>query len=192
MDGNRRLQVDPSRTRHANQAVHLSDLLTLKFARERFGTEVPRYLRVTEPDGPSTDGGRKARQAILLCPQQEGLSSNLVCGFIDVVNHHAELRSFAIVKDQFERRHSRSVDISRGEYNRMLDLVQSFLDGQSYETRVMASVPKGTSSAHQPSGERGTGTIDSKAEGAGATPLLLSFSLGFLICYLLTRLGCLP
>lgn len=175
--------VDPSRTQHANQAVHLSDLLTLKFARERFGTEVPRYLKVTEPDGPSTDGGRKARQAILLCPQQDDLSTNMVCGFIDVASRYAELRNYAVVKAHFERRHRRPVDITRGEYNRMLDLVRAFLDAQSYKTRVTTTRPARTSS------QTTVGPTPGLPPSRNTLALALSFLLGFLFCYLLAGLG---
>ena len=180
--------VDPSRTENAKQAVHLSDLLALKFARERFGTDVPRYLRITEPDGPSTDGGRKARQAILLCPQREGLSSNVVCGFIDVAMHRAEIRSYAVVKAHFERRHQRPVDITRGEYNRMVDLVQSFLDNQSFETRVTTTPP---TRAPSPAGPRYAprSAPPTRFSPNYALGLTVSFLLGFLACYLLVGTG---
>ena len=176
--------VNPSRTENAKRAVHLSDLLALKFARVRFGTEVPRYLRVTEPDGPRTDGGRKARQAILLCPQREGMSSNMVCGFIDVARQRAELRSYAVVKAHFERRHQRPVDITRSEYNRMVDLLQTFLETQSYETRVTTTP---TARAPSPAGRRHISTAASRPRHTMGPAL--SFLLGFLACYLLGRIG---
>lgn len=176
--------VDPSRTRNANRAMHLSDLLALKFARERFGTEVPRYLRVTEPDGPSTDGGRKARQAILLCPEQEGPSSNIMCGFIDVALRQAELRSYAVVKAHFERRHQQPVDITRGAYNRMVDLLHTFLVTQSYDTRVTTTPP---ARAPSPGGVRSASEFTSPRP--SATGLALSFLVGFGLCYLLVRAG---
>ncbi|MEM7678479.1 MAG: hypothetical protein AAF449_21015, partial [Myxococcota bacterium] len=75
----------------------MSDLLNLRFAKERFGTERPRYLRIREPDGPSTNGGRVARQAITLVDFQEDARSTIVCGFIDTVAKKAELRGFAMV-----------------------------------------------------------------------------------------------
>lgn len=179
--------MDPKRTYHANQAVHMSDLLNLRFAKERFGTERPRYLRVREPDGPSTAGGKRARQAVTLIDFENETRSTIVCGFIDTVNKKAELRGFPMVKQAFESRFSVPIDITRGEYLRMMAMLQDFMAGQGIETRLVnervASRPSGPSPAVAPPVlARSTPTPIWAWVGLG-------FVLGFVACYSLVWSG---
>ena len=181
------MTTDPHRTFHANQAVHLSDLMNLKFSPERFGTENPRYVRVTEPDGPSTDGGLKARQAIMLCAQNDPEDRGILCGHIAIKTRQAELRSYAYVKRQYETRHKREIDISRGEYSRLLDKLQDFLHGQEYMSSVL-NAPRSGSFVAQNSMSR-TPVPAPRSNPATHTWLAigLAFGFGFLTCYLLMR-----
>src|SRR5262245_45155356 len=119
---------EESRTVHASQAAHVSDLINLKFATKTFGTEVKRYLRATEPDGPSTDGGRKARQALMLITKDEmAHGGGTVCGFIDVTSFSAELRTYAVVSSHFTQRYGKPFDVSKGEYDRMQEQLEGYL-----------------------------------------------------------------
>src|SRR5687767_1063090 len=104
---------EESRTHHASQAANVSDLINLKFANKTFGTETKRYLRATEPDGPSTDGGRKARQALMLMTKQEMASTGgVVCGFVDVTSFIAEIRTHAVVSSHFLQRFNKPFDLT--------------------------------------------------------------------------------
>ncbi len=175
--------MDPKRTFHASQAVHMSDLLNLRFAKERFGTARPRYLRVREPDGPSTAGGRRARQAIILIDFHDDARSTLVCGFVDSVAKKAELRGFAMVKHAYEQRFGTPIDISRGEYKRMMSMLQDFMAGQGIETRLVNDPP--------PKME----TIRPRRRLEWPVPdrtwvwSAVAFGLGFATCYGLVRAG---
>lgn len=181
------MTADPRRTYHANQAVHLSDLINLKFSPERYGTTNPRFIRVTEPDGPSTDGGRKARQAIMLCSQADPEDRGIVCGHISIKPRQAELRSYAYVKHQYEARFKRDIDISRSEYNRLLDQLQSFLQMQEYDSSVLNSPRGGSFVAPAPAPPP---TARRPASSSTVTlALVLAFGFGFLTCYLLMRFG---
>ncbi len=171
---------DSSRTKHASEAQQISDLFATKFGTMRFGTEVQRYVLVKEPDGPSTDGGRKARQPIVLTSyEEETAGSGIMCGWVDSPRREAELRGFAVVKQSFESRHKRELDISRGEYNRMLDAVQEFLKVQAFQTRV--------TNAKRPSPRPAPSAAAQPAPAnANTTPMLvIAFVLGFAVCYLL-------
>lgn len=177
---------DPKRTFHANEAVHLSDLINLRFSPERFGTVNPRFVKVTEPDGPSTDGGRKARQAIMLCAQTDPDDRGIVCGHIASNLKQAELRSYAYVKHLFESRFKRDIDISRGEYNRLIELLQSYLRDQKYTSSILNTPRSGN--FVQPAGTpAGTGRGASPAKSGTGIAMLLSFGFGFLTCFLLMR-----
>ncbi len=171
---------DRSRTYHASQAVHLSDIINLKMSMHRFGTDRPRFIKVREPDGPSTDDGRRARQAILLTTEDE--ASPIVVGFLDFIEKRAELKSYPMVKASFESRFSNDIDITRGEYNRMLDLLKDALAAQELETR-MALASRGQS-------------VSRPAHAVAPAPkgqvvpwiaLAVAFGFGFATCYLLMR-----
>lgn len=176
--------TDQSRTYHANQAVHLSDLINLKFSPERYGTSNPRYVRVSEPDGPSTDGGLKARQAVLLCAQKDPEDRGILCGHVGIRNKDAELRSFAYVKHQYEARYRREIDITRSEYNRFIDELQAFLVTQGYRSSVL-NVPRGGSFA-KPLGEP-AGQLQPRAGAIPWVAVALAYGFGVLTCYLLMR-----
>lgn len=182
------MTADPRRTYHANQAVHLSDLINLKFSPERFGTDNPRYVRVTEPDGPSTDGGRKARQAIMLCAQSDPEDRGIVCGHIAILTQEAELRSYAYVKKQFETRFRRDIDISRGEYNRLLEKLQQFLMTQEYRSSILNTPRNGSFIQPAKSSSAPQATAAPISSGSGTwLAIALSFGFGFVTCYLLMR-----
>lgn len=184
------MTMDPSRTHHANQALALADLINLKFSPERYGTENPRYVKVREPDGPSTDGGRKARQAILLCSAKDEEGGGLVCGFVDVMKRVAELRSYVVLKQSFESRYHAEMDLSRGEHGRFLEKMRDFLEVQGFEVRV-TNAPRGPSVLAQPS------QLPQAVEQKVAPPIpwpwiVVSMIIGFSTCYVLMKFGVLP
>lgn len=179
--------LDTSRTFHANQAVELSDLINLKFSPHRFGTDNPRYVRIREPDGPSTDGGRKARQAVLLTGQNEDESHALVCGFVDVVNRTADLKAYPVIKAKFENRYHKDLDLTRGEYNRFLDMLQEFLDAQLITTTIQSD-PRRSTSAISHTDTRSV-RIKRKTSPLPWIAIAMAFGFGFFTCYLLMRFG---
>lgn len=175
------MPVDASRTYHANQAVQLSELLLIKFSNQRFGTTTRRVMRVTEPDGPSTDGGLKARQTIVLAPEDDESGANLICGFVDSSRRTAELRSFIVVSQQYQARYNEDVDISRGEYDRFLQDLMEFLKMQGIDTRLTNTGPGRATSrasvpAQPPPQVKPPGLVLAVSIG-----LIVGFALGFVI-----------
>ncbi len=180
---------DPNRTYHANQALELSELVNLKFARQVFGTEERRILRVRELDGQSTDSGRKARQSIVLL--REGTEDQgVVCGFVDIFKRSAELRGYSIIRQQYEARYGSDFKLTKNEYTRMQTALKEFFNTQTIDMRV-SNVPRGpTQLATQP--PKPTSSISAPGEVNPPLPyglLLLSGALGFGICYILVLLG---
>lgn len=182
--------TDISRTHHADQAVHLADLVSLKFAPMRFGHIRRRVVRVMEPDGPSTDGGRKARQSIVLLPEDGEVGGVIVCGWLDVFRHVAELKSHALVGQAYFERYGMTIDVSKSEYQRMVDTMLEFLRALQIDARMARA-------------ERGRTIVSERATPA-ATPLpilrrgdlserlmlIAGGSLfGFSLCYALFALG---
>ena len=184
---------EESRTHHASQAAQVSDLINLKFAVKTFGTETKRYLRATEPDGPSTDGGRKARQHLMLQTKDEmAHGGGLVCGFVDVTAFVAEVRNYAVVSSHFTQRFQKPFDVSKSEYDRMLEMLDSFLKQQGFQTRT-ATTPRRPSSSGHNAPIRPTSTprnAPAKNEvPLQVLPIVAAAIGGFLLCLVLVKLG---
>ncbi|MEL7367303.1 MAG: hypothetical protein AAFN74_00180 [Myxococcota bacterium] len=131
---------DPQRTEYAQQAFEFSDLFAYKFARQIYGAQRARRLRLTEPDGPSTAGGRQARQPLVLVPDNG--DGNMVLGWVDTTHRQAEIRSFDALKNQFKARFARPIDMERGAYDRLCNDLESFLKIQRIEIRRADDAPK--------------------------------------------------
>ena len=129
------MNTDASRTHHANQAIALSELVALKFAKLNLGGKTPRTLKISAPDGPSTGGGRQARQSLVLAPVN-GKAPNIVCGFIDSAKGVAELRSFLVLDQQNRAHHGQPLDFMRVDYDKFVHDMVSFLHAQGLDARV--------------------------------------------------------
>ena len=70
------------RTVVAQQALDTSALLNMRFASRIVGSRTPRKLMVTVPDGPSTDGGKKVRQSVVLASGADPSAGTVVCGWV--------------------------------------------------------------------------------------------------------------
>src|SRR5687768_1231351 len=115
----------PNRTQYASQAVAAADFFAAKFRDKRYGP-ARRALRLGEPDGPSTDGGRKARQPVILqTTPDDGLT--VVVGFIDVAKKAAELRTHAAIAEHFRVRFERPFDVPERDYEAMVTEAGAFL-----------------------------------------------------------------
>ena len=108
---------DSKRTLHAQQAFEFSDLFAYKFGSRIYGG---RRFKLMEPDGPSTAGGRQARQSLILQPD-EG-EQKLVAGWIDATQKSAELKGYNTLKEQHQARFGKSLDMSREEYDEANEL----------------------------------------------------------------------
>jgi hypothetical protein len=105
--------------------VLIADLLRVRFAKRRYGPA--RYrLRVDDPDGPSTAGGRLARQALSLV-SRDGSVPAIVCGWVDVSKREAQLRSHGVVVRRHQRHHGSPPDLSAQEYEKFLRLLMDTL-----------------------------------------------------------------
>jgi hypothetical protein len=119
--------MDAQRTEFAQEAFKLSSVFTFVFDKKVYGSLSPRRLQVHEPDGQSTGGGLKARQSIVLGPQEGNTRARaIVCGWLDSSKRSAELRAFDSVRRQYETRHQRSFDFAAEDYARMVEDVREF------------------------------------------------------------------
>lgn len=115
-------------TGFAQQGVLMADLLRETFANRRYGP-VRYRLHIEEPSGPSTGGGRQARQPLTLISRKHPVPA-IVCGWVDVAQKEAQVRSYGIVAQRYEDRHGYPPKISEEEYERFLDkLMDTLFDG---------------------------------------------------------------
>lgn len=124
---------EADRTLHAQMAFELTDVFGFKFGPLKFGQKRPRRLELSKPDGPSTAGGRVARQNLVLVPTEDSPASPLVIGWVDVANKRAELRSFRMLGKQFEARHGRGIDLEADAYDKLEQELSGFCDLQKID-----------------------------------------------------------
>ncbi|HYH97315.1 hypothetical protein [Hyalangium sp.] len=117
-----------ARTEFAQQGVLIADLLRTTFAQRRYGPA--RYrLHIVEPNGPSTGGGRQARQPLSLVSRKESVPA-IVCGWVNVAQREAQVRSYGVMAQRYERRHGSTPRLTEEEYGRFLDkLMDTLFDG---------------------------------------------------------------
>lgn len=124
------------RTMMAQQALEVSDLLNMRFASMLVGQAPHKRLLVNAPDGPSTDGGKRARQSITIAPADNSGGAALMCGWLDVAQKKAELRTYRVMSEQSEQRYHRPFDVTSAEYDGLLREAQSLLKLQGYDVHV--------------------------------------------------------
>jgi hypothetical protein len=147
---------DQARYTHvAAKAVTLADLFEERFAA---GLDGPVMFRIhlASPDGPSTGGGKQVVQPIKLVPADGG--PTIVIGVANTVKKTAELRSYALLTQQYAQRYKgAAVPIHVGAYTQLLVDFTSFFQAMSLSvTTVEASRSVRPSAAPKPSGNVGT------------------------------------
>lgn len=99
----------------AREGLDAAELVKAAFARKTIGVATPFAVEVLAPDGPSTAGGKRARQAIRLVPAG-GDGAPVMCGSVDVARKVVELRSYRSVAEQYQQRFGKPFGIADAEY----------------------------------------------------------------------------
>jgi hypothetical protein len=124
------------RTMFANHSALLAEELRRALASKMYGRGPHRVLRIDEPEGPSTAGGKLARQAISLVPRK-GNSPSLMCGWVDVSKREAQLRNFEGVARRYESHHGEPLEMRADEYERFLADVEDVLTKAVIKVRII-------------------------------------------------------
>jgi hypothetical protein len=122
-------------TMTAQEGFDAAQLVKAAFARKTVGKRTPRMLQVIEPDGPSTAGGKRARQTIRLAPVA-GDTFPVMCGFLDVAQRVVELRSYETLVQQYEARFGVPCDITSEEYATLCRELQMVLTPFRYAFKL--------------------------------------------------------
>jgi hypothetical protein len=124
------------RTMFANHSALLAEQLRGAMSSKVYGRGPHRVLRIDEPEGPSTAGGKLARQAISLVPRK-GNAPSLMCGWVDVSKREAQLRNFEAVARRYEAHHGQPLEMQPEEYERFLRDVEEVLTKAVIKVRVI-------------------------------------------------------
>lgn len=127
-------KIDPNRTINAQQAFAFGDVFAYKFDPASYGPR-QRKLHLVEPDGPSTAGGKQARQSLVLEWPEGG--SRLVIGWVDVPAKQAELRSYNVICQHYVARYGGSFEMSTEDYDRMLSDIRSLFKHRKIEPSMV-------------------------------------------------------
>jgi hypothetical protein len=116
----------PIYTMTAAQGANAAELINAGLAKKTVGKAVQRRIVVAPPDGPSTQGGKHARQTITLAAV-EGTHATVMCGWLDVAQKAAGLRDYKAVADQFKARTGKPLDVTAEEYLTIINELEKFM-----------------------------------------------------------------
>lgn len=168
-------------THYASRSALVAETVQRDLEGKRYGGMPGRALKIAEPDGPSTDGGLKARQAILLVPVR-GEGAALHCGWLDAAKMISQLRTWEAVRARHLARFGTDPDLPRGSYESFLVDVRRALLGAKLDVQLVSA-----DELPQAQGQAAAATWDARRLGAPAAFALAGFTflLGLVVGYAL-------
>ncbi|CAM4019194.1 hypothetical protein G4177_13330 [Corallococcus sp. ZKHCc1 1396] len=124
------------RTMFATHSALLAERLKAELQHKIYGRTPHRVLRVDEPEGPSTAGGKQARQAISLV-DRKGTAPAVVAGWVDVAKGQASLRNHEAVAKRYEFQHGTPLELIPEEYDKFLTDVEEVLRTSAIQVRLL-------------------------------------------------------
>lgn len=125
-------KLGPIYTMVARQGMSSAEILNSALAKKTLGTQPKRYLHIAAPDGPSTEGGKLARQPIRLIEDASAVNG-LMCGYLDASRKVAELRDYSRVAKQHKERFGAIFEPTAQEYDALISQVEAMLKSLSFE-----------------------------------------------------------
>jgi hypothetical protein len=142
----------------AREGVNAAEVVNTAMKKREVGKDTPRRVEVIAPHGPSTSGGKKARQSITLVPVS-GQGAGLMFGFMDVAQKSVELRDYALVAEQFRKRFGTRFDVTAEEYTGLTSQLTGMLETLGFK---VAAEPAG-----EPASPASASTAQASHERAG-------------------------
>jgi hypothetical protein len=102
-------------THNAEEGLNAAELINSALRKRVIGGVAPRYVEVAPPSGPSTSGGKKARQSITLVQTSQPAPAVMI-GFLDAAHKTAGIREYELVAKQFEARFRFAFETTPEEY----------------------------------------------------------------------------
>jgi hypothetical protein len=162
----------PRYTHVAARAVSLAELFEERFTAGLDGP-VAFSIHLASPEGPSTGGGKQVVQPIKLVPVDGG--PTIVIGAANTIKQTAELRSYALVSQQYGLRFKGAqLPIHAGAYRQLLADFTSFFHASNLSvTTTDTSRSLHPPPAPSPSPRGALGTIVALAVSVGALVIAL-------------------
>jgi hypothetical protein len=124
-------------TMFAQAALAASELITTKFAQTRFSGSVIRVVNVEAPKVESTQGGKQARESIVLKPENGDVAGAITCGFLDIGIRACELRSYASLSMLHRQRFNAPLDLHQSEYEKFMKELVALLEGEGFAIKII-------------------------------------------------------
>jgi hypothetical protein len=119
-------------TMTAREGLDVAEMVNAAFkAKKPIGKRTPYRPEIVEPDGPSTSGGKRARQTIRLVATGSG-NGPIMIGYLDVAQKVAELRTHDAVAEQYADRFGEPFDVTREEYATLMRDLEGTLSPFQY------------------------------------------------------------
>lgn len=179
---------DAKRTQVAQSAFDFSRYFSGIFDAVRVAGAAPRRPVLVAPEGMSTSGGKRARQSIVLQPD-DSMHAAVTVGWVDVGERQAMLRSHAALETiHRERFRGRVFDLDRASYATFFEQARSFLMSCGFDVKVEAEgggpVSSAPGSAAIPMAPRVPRDLDQPGEQAGGTnwlAVVAAFFIGVIV-----------
>lgn len=152
---------DAKRTQVAQSAFDFARYFSSVFDSVRVQGASLRRPKLVTPEGMSTAGGKRARQSIVLQPDDPS-ASVITVGWVDIGERRALLRTHGCLETlHYERFKNRPFDVDRESYSGFFDQVKSFFDSCGLAVTVEgepspASVPPSRLASRAPPPQAGT------------------------------------
>jgi hypothetical protein len=127
---------DAKRTSVAQSAFDFSRYFSGIFNSVRVAGGAPRRPTLVAPEGMSTSGGKRARQSLVLQPD-DATSMAVTVGWVDVGERRGMLRTHvALVALHRERFGARPFDVDLASYEAFFEQARSFLQSCGFNVKV--------------------------------------------------------
>jgi hypothetical protein len=144
----------------AREGVNAAEVVNAAMKKREVGKETPRRIEVIAPHGPSTSGGKRARQSITLV-SVSGQGAGLMCGFLDVAQKKVALRDYTLVAEQYRKRFGTQFDVTAEEYTALSTQLSGMLETLGFKVEAEAA---SEGAAPQAQGAQATGELEEGAE----------------------------
>ena len=141
----------------AAKGANAADLVNAGMISKLVGKATPRRVMVAAPDGPSTSGGKHARQTITLVPVS-GQGVSIMCGWLDVAQKAASLRDYRALSEHHHARTGKTLDVTADEYLAIIHDLENLLRA------LQVNVTHDTSDAVQKAAQVAQNIEDSEPE----------------------------
>lgn len=126
-------------TQNAEEGLNAAELINSALKKRVIGEVTPRYVEVLPPSGPSTSGGKRAKQSITLVQTSQPAPAVMI-GFLDAAQKTAGIRDYEVVAKQFEARFRFAFETTREEYQALTEDLRGMLATLGY--KVVADEPR--------------------------------------------------